>query len=149
MSGAGVLTDSAAMARAFALARGQAGRTGANPAVGCVICGPDGAVLAEGATGDGGRQHAEELALAALDGRVRNATAYVTLEPCRARSAGGASCSEQLLAAGITRLVCAIADPHPNGAGGLDRLRAGGVRIEIGLMEAEARALYAGFFSSL
>ena len=136
------------MVRAFALARAQSGRTGANPAVGCVLVGADGRVLSEGATGDGGTAHAEALALGGLAAdAARGATAYVTLEPCRARSAGGAACSALLLEAGIARLVCPIADVHPNGAGGFDRLRAGGVQVETGLMADEAQAFYAAFFA--
>ncbi|MEM6900854.1 MAG: riboflavin biosynthesis protein RibD, partial [Pseudomonadota bacterium] len=128
-------------------AASQFGRTGKNPAVGCVIIGADGTKLSEGATGDGGSDHAEALALSALvEGSAKGGTAYVTLEPCRKRSAGGSSCSELLLHAGIVRLVCAISDPHPNGAGGFDRLREAGIAVEIGLMETEAAALYQNFF---
>ena len=142
--------DHAAMLRAFKLARAQHGRTGKNPSVGCVILSADGTKLSEAATGDGGSAHAEELALGGLsEGAAKGATVYVTLEPCFARSAGGASCSERLLAAGIVRVVCALADEHPNGAGGFDRLRAAGVTVETGLMVREAELLYQGFFNSI
>ena len=140
--------DGVMMARAFVLAKAQSGRTGTNPAVGCVIVGAGGQVLSEGATGDGGTAHAEALALGGLaSDAARGATAYVTLEPCRARSAGGVACSALLLEAGISRLVCPIADVHPNGAGGFDWLRAGGVQVETGLMADEAQAFYAAFFA--
>ncbi len=149
MSGGFSNADKAAMVRAFVLAKAQSGRTGKNPAVGCVLIAAQGRHLSEGATGDGGADHAEALALKALSsGEAVGATAYVTLEPCRKRSAGGLSCSQRLLEAGIARLVCPIADEHPNGAGGFDRLRAGGVLVETGLMADEARALYADFFGS-
>lgn len=137
------------MARAIALAHMQAGRTGHNPAVGCVIIDATGAKISEGATGDGGKDHAEALALLSLDrGAASGGTVYVTLEPCRERSAGGTSCSELLLEAGIDRLVCAIADAHPNGAGGFDRLREAGVTVEVGLMATEAEMMYRDFFAS-
>jgi len=136
------------MLRAFSLAEAQSGRTGKNPAVGCVIVSVDGVTLSEAATGDGGTDHAEALALRALaEGAAKGATAYVTLEPCRERSAGGVACSQLLLDAGITRVVCAIADAHPNGAGGFDRLRDAGVAVAVGLMADQASALYAGFFA--
>ncbi len=142
--------DHAAMGRAFALARAQAGRTGQNPAVGCVLVRADGQLLSEGATGDGGTAHAEALALGAVPaGAARGGMAYVTLEPCRIRSGGGTACSTLLLEAGISRLVCPIADEHPNGAGGFERLRMAGVMVEIGLMADQARALYADFFARL
>lgn len=133
------------MIRALALARAQLGRTSPNPSVGCVIV-ADGAVVGEGATGDGGRPHAEEIALGAAGARAAGATAYVTLEPCNQRSGGAASCSQLLVAAGIARIVIACPDPHPLGAHGADRLAAAGVTVETGLMQAAAEALNAGFF---
>lgn len=133
------------MMRALELARTQLGRTSPNPSVGCVIV-ASGAIVGEGATGNGGRPHAEEQALAAAGKRAQGATAYVTLEPCNQRSGGSASCSQLLIAAGVTRVVIAIDDPHPLGAHGAQRLADNGVTIEHGLCEAEARHLNAGFF---
>ncbi|MDB5492824.1 MAG: ribD, partial [Phenylobacterium sp.] len=83
--------DQTYMRRAIALARAKLGRTAENPAVGCVIV-RDGEIIGEGATGDGGRPHAEEVALDQAGPSARGATAYVTLEPCGARSSGAASC---------------------------------------------------------
>ena len=134
------------MTRAFELAHAQHGRTGENPAVGCVLVDADGRVVSEAATGDGGRPHAEETALKGLDGAA-GGTAYVTLEPCRERSHGGAACSSRLIEAGIKRVVCAIADAHPKGAGGFDRLREAGITVEAGLMEDVAAKLYTEFFA--
>lgn len=142
--------DHAAMIRALELARAQTGRTGKNPAVGCVIYDAAGAPLSEGATGDGGSVHAEQLVLGGLAASAAiGGTAYVTLEPCRQRSAGGMSCSALLLEAGIARVVCPIADEHPNGAGGFDRLCVANVRVDTGLMADEATALYADFFAQI
>lgn len=137
--------DERFMKRALECARAQLGRTSPNPSVGCVIV-ADGVVIGEGATGDGGRPHAEEIALANAGERARGATAYVTLEPCNQRSGGSASCSQLLIAAGVDRVVIAIDDPHPLGAHGAGRLADNGVTIEHGLCEAEARRLNAGFF---
>jgi len=137
--------DARFMTRALDLARAQLGRTSPNPSVGCVIV-ADGVIVGEGATGNGGRPHAEEQALAAAGDRAKGATAYVTLEPCNQRSGGSASCSQLLIAAGVTRVVIAIDDPHPLGAHGAQRLADSGVAIEHGLCEAEARHLNAGFF---
>lgn len=138
------------MANAIDLAKAQQGRTGRNPAVGCVIVASDGRFLADGVTANGGAEHAEQVALAKLPtGAAQGATAYVTLEPCRLRSAGGLSCSERLLDAGVVRVVCALADLHPNGSGGFTRLVLAGVLVEVGLMKAEAKELYTDFFSGL
>jgi len=135
------------MADAIDLAKAQTGKTGKNPSVGCVIIDAKGDRLADGVTAKGGTPHAEESALAKLKpGAAAGGTAYVTLEPCRERSAGGTSCSELLLKAGIGRVVCALADRHPNGAGGFARLVMAGISVEIGLMKAEAEPLYADFF---
>lgn len=137
--------DGRFMARAIELARARLGRVAPNPAVGCVIV-RDGVVAGEGATGDGGRPHAEELALGAAGERARDATAYVSLEPCNARTSGAISCSQLLIEAGIERVVIACEDPHPLGAHGVSRLGAAGVEVMLGVLRAEAEALNCGFF---
>ncbi len=137
--------DHAFMHRAFALAMTRLGQTGANPAVGCVIT-IGGVWVSEGVTGVGGRPHGEEVALAAIDGRARGATVYVTLEPCRQRSGGSPSCSSLLIGAGISRLVMAAADPHPLGRGGMDRLVAHGVAVEVMPRTYDIDTLYGAFF---
>jgi diaminohydroxyphosphoribosylaminopyrimidine deaminase/5-amino-6-(5-phosphoribosylamino)uracil reductase len=104
------------MGRAIALARGRMGQTWPNPAVACVIVN-DGEVVAEAATAPGGRPHAEEQAAPAAGDRARGATAYVTMEPCGARSSGRTSCSHFLMEAGISRVVVAAVDPSPFAAG--------------------------------
>lgn len=138
------------MARALELAQMQAGRTAQNPSVGCVILDRDARRLSEGATGDGGRPHAEQLALAHLPvGAAAGGTAYVTLEPCRERTSGEPSCSQRLIEAGIAKVFIAVRDLHPQGAGGLERLREAGIQVEIGLLQEEAAALYQGFFATV
>ncbi|MBL8547145.1 MAG: bifunctional diaminohydroxyphosphoribosylaminopyrimidine deaminase/5-amino-6-(5-phosphoribosylamino)uracil reductase RibD, partial [Hyphomonadaceae bacterium] len=128
-----------------ALAAVGVGRTGDNPSVGCVIV-RDGAIIAEARTADGGRPHAEEQALAQAD--ATGATAYVTLEPCAKRSAGTPSCSERFVAAGVACVVIAASDPHPFAAGaGVEQLRAANVRVEMGLLQTEARAQNEAFFA--
>jgi len=142
--------DQLHMARALELARLQHGRTGVNPSVGCVIVNLDGQKISEAATGDGGRPHAEQTALARLPhGKAAGGTAYVTLEPCRERSTAEAACSSRLIEAGIVRVVIAAMDPHPKGSGGLVRLREAGIKVETGLFGHEAETLYADFFASI
>ena len=133
------------MRRALNLAAPMLGKTDPNPTVGCVVV-KDGVVLGEAATGSGGRQHAEEQALAQAGAKAHGATVYVTLDPCAQRSAGGASCTDLLIAADVARVVIATRDPHPLAAGkGIERLQSAGVDVELGLLEAEARTQNAAF----
>ena len=140
-----LLDDQIHMRAAIALARANLGLTEPNPAVGCVIV-KDGAVVGEGATGEGGRPHAEEVALDQAGEAARGGTAYVTLEPCAQRTSGAASCSERLVAAGVSRVVIACDDPSAYAAGaGVARLRAAGIETEVGFLAQEAKLLYVGY----
>ena len=137
------------MRRAIALARTQLGKTGLNPAVGCVIA-LAGEIVGQAATADGGRPHAEEQALATAGGRARGATAYVTLEPCGERTSGEASCAERLAAAGVAMVLVACEDPSPKASGrGIERLRAAGVAVHGGVLADEAAPLYAEYAQRL
>jgi diaminohydroxyphosphoribosylaminopyrimidine deaminase/5-amino-6-(5-phosphoribosylamino)uracil reductase len=140
--------DARHMARALELAARATGRTSPNPMVGCVIT-RDGAVLSEGWHTGPGRLHAEREALAPLDGRADGATAYVSLEPC-CHHGRTPPCTDALLASGVARVVVAMVDPDPRVAGqGIEILRRAGIQVEVGVMEAEARALNAGFVTSV
>ena len=123
-----------------------------NPAVGCVLTSADGALLGLGATQATGGPHAEVMALrdAARRGRsVRGATAYVSLEPCAHQGRTG-PCCDALIAAGIGRVVAAMADPNPRVAGqGFARLRAAGVHVSVGPGAEDAFELNIGFFSRM
>ena len=134
------------MRRALGLARRALGTTAPNPAVGCVLVGPDGAIVGEAATAPGGRPHAETAALLAAGPRAAGATAYVTLEPC-AHHGRTPPCAGALAQAGVARVVVAMAtDPDPRVDGrGLAMLRAAGVLVETGLLGAEAAEIVAGF----
>ena len=141
--------DAVYMRRAIDLALGRMGETWPNPAVGCVIV-KDGRVLSEAATAPGGRPHAEEQAVPAAGPDVEGATAYVTLEPCGARSSGRASCAQFLAEAKIARVVVAALDPSPFASGrGTERLRQSGLAVETGLMKDEAAVLSEGFLHRL
>lgn len=136
------------MRRALACAATGIGRTGDNPSVGCLIV-KDGVVLAVARTGDGGRPHAEEQALAQAGEAARGATAYVTLEPCAKRTSGSTSCADLLIQAGVARVVISASDPHPFASGvGIERLRAAGASVGTGLYADEARAQNASFFAA-
>jgi diaminohydroxyphosphoribosylaminopyrimidine deaminase / 5-amino-6-(5-phosphoribosylamino)uracil reductase len=128
-----------AMARARDLATGVLGTTSPNPAVGAVVLDGDGTPVGEGATAPPGGPHAEVTALAQAGDRARGGTAVVTLEPC-AHTGRTGPCADALLAAGVARVVVAVPEPTELAVGGADRLRAGGVDVELGVEQAEAEA---------
>jgi len=137
--------DTHYMRQAIALAMAQMGRTWPNPSVGCVLV-KGGDVIGEGATGEGGRPHAEEIALIKAGENARDATAYVTLEPCGQRSAGTPSCGQKLAQAGVARVVYACTDPSPYASHkGPQRLIDAGVAVEHGLCADEAIVLIEAF----
>ena len=140
--------DRRMMGRAFQRARLNQGLTGKNPSVGCILVDTAGHIVGAGVTGTGGRPHAEEIALEEAAGKAKGGTAYVTLEPCRERSSGAASCSRKLVDAGIARVVVAIEDPHPTARDGLVILREAGVRVESGRGKHGAARLYRWFFAA-
>ncbi len=140
--------DQRYMDLALALARGQQGRTAPNPAVGCVLV-KGGHIIATGSTRDGGRPHAERVALDSAGDTASGATAYVTLEPC-AHHGQTPPCAQGLIDAGIARVVigCEDAFPHVSGKG-VAMLQAAAIATEVGLRGPDARALYDGFFQRL
>ncbi len=137
------------MRHALALGQRGIGRTSSNPSVGCVIVSRAGIVVGRGRTADSGVPHAEAVALAQAGAAARGATAYVTLEPC-ATVTRTPSCAESLIAAGISRVVAAMEDPHPLTSGdGFAKLRAAGIEVVTGILEREARQAHAGFLTRL
>jgi diaminohydroxyphosphoribosylaminopyrimidine deaminase / 5-amino-6-(5-phosphoribosylamino)uracil reductase len=135
------------MGAALALSERGRGRTAPNPNVGCVIM-KDARVVGRGWTQPGGRPHAEALALAEAGEAARGATAYTSLEPCAHESARGPACSDLLVAAGVARVVIALADPDARTCGkGAARLREAGIEVAEGIGEAGARAAMAGFLT--
>ena len=140
--------DSMWMAQALRLAELGLYGTSPNPRVGCVLV-RDGESIGSGWHRRAGEPHAEVHALREAGEAVRGATAYVTLEPC-SHHGRTPPCAEALIEAGVARVVVAVQDPNPEVAGaGIARLRAAGIAVESGLMEAEARELNAGFFARM
>jgi diaminohydroxyphosphoribosylaminopyrimidine deaminase/5-amino-6-(5-phosphoribosylamino)uracil reductase len=125
------------LARAIELARSGRARAYPKPTVGAVVV-SSGEVVGEGVTEAEGR-HAEAVALAAAGDRARDATLYVTLEPCN-HHGSTPPCTAAILAAGIERVVYGAIDPNPEAAGGAGRLRAEGVDVEY-VDSFEARAV--------
>ena len=137
--------DQRFMALALALGRRGQGRTWPNPAVGAVVV-RDGVIVGRGWTQPGGRPHAEPVALAQAGDAARGATLYVTLEPC-SHTGKSPPCADAVIAAGIARVVSAIEDPNPEVAGqGHARLRAAGIKVDVGLCAEDAAHDHAGHF---
>jgi diaminohydroxyphosphoribosylaminopyrimidine deaminase/5-amino-6-(5-phosphoribosylamino)uracil reductase len=141
------ITDETWLRRALHLAEFGWGQVHPNPLVGAVVVRDD-RIVGEGWHARFGAAHAEPVALEAAGELARDATLYVTLEPC-AHHGKTPPCTEAIIASGITRVVCAMRDPHPEAAGGLERLQAAGIVVEVGLCADEARRLNARFVHRL
>jgi len=138
------------MDEALRLAEAARGRSAPNPNVGCVIVSSAGRIVGRGATAEGGRPHAEAVALAQAGKRARDATVYVTLEPCAHESARGPACTDLLLAARPARVVIALKDPDPRTSGkGIRRLRRAGIEVDLGLGRDAAKRSLAGWLTRL
>lgn len=133
------------MTRALALAERGRGATAPNPVVGAVVV-RGGLVLSEGYHRRAGGDHAEVAALRRLGARARGATLYVSLEPCCHVGRTG-PCTDAIADAGIARVVAGCRDPNPVVDGrGFARLRARGVRVDVGCLEATCREANRPFF---
>ena len=123
----------AAMRLAIEQADKVKGGTYPNPPVGAVILNRDGEIVGVGATEPTGGPHAEVVALRRAGELANGGTAVVTLEPCN-HHGRTPPCVEALVAAGISRVVYAVADPNPEAAGGAARLTRTGVEVSGGVM---------------
>ncbi|WP_339846760.1 bifunctional diaminohydroxyphosphoribosylaminopyrimidine deaminase/5-amino-6-(5-phosphoribosylamino)uracil reductase RibD [uncultured Halopseudomonas sp.] len=142
------ISDRSMMARALQLATKGLYTTDPNPRVGCVLV-REGRIVGEGWHVRAGEGHAEVNALLQAGEQSRGATAYVTLEPC-SHTGRTPPCADALIAAGVVRVVAAMQDPNPLVAGrGLERLRAAGIDVHCGVLEAEAGALNPGFIKRM
>ena len=138
--------DERFMREAIALSLIHVGRTGPNPSVGCVIV-KNGEVVGRGVTALGGRPHAEPQALAEAGDKARGATAYVTLEPC-SHHGKTPPCANAIIAAGIARVVVAVADPDPRVSGqGLKMLADADIEVTIGVLQRDARRAMSGYLT--
>lgn len=139
--------DAHCMARAVELARSGRPATIPNPCVGAVLANAKGDILAEGRHEYFGGLHAERNCLASakqLGLDLSRATLYVTLEPCN-HYGKTPPCTNAVLEARIPRVVVGCTDPNPMAQGGLDRLRAAGVEVTVGVLEDDCRELIEDF----
>lgn len=136
------------MQQAIELAKLGRFTTTPNPNVGCVIV-KDNKIIGEGYHKKAGEPHAEVYALQMAGNNARNATAYVTLEPC-SHFGRTPPCADSLIKSGIKRVVIAMQDPNPNVAGkGIKRLNDAGVEVTVGVLTDQAELLNNGFLKRM
>ena len=124
------MTDAEHLDRALQLARLGRRQAHPNPRVGAVVVAA-GATVGEGYHRGPGTPHAEAVALEQAGERARGATLYVTLEPCCSYGRTG-PCTEQIIAAGVARVVIGASDPNPAVDGrGIAALRAAGIDVAV------------------
>jgi diaminohydroxyphosphoribosylaminopyrimidine deaminase / 5-amino-6-(5-phosphoribosylamino)uracil reductase len=139
-----VAADAGFMDRALELASHGVALASPNPMVGAVLV-RDGRVVGEGFHTYDGTRHAEIIAFEAAGASARGATLYINLEPCCHTGRTG-PCTQALIAAGVARVVAAMADPNPAVSGrGFEQLRSAGIEVSTGLHEAAARRLNEAF----
>jgi len=138
------------MGEALRLGEDARGQSAPNPNVGCLIVSPSARIVGKGATAAGGRPHAEAVALAEAGKRAKDASIYVTLEPCAHQSPRGPACTDLLLEARPARVVIALKDPDPRTSGkGIARLRRAGIEVTLGTCREAAKHSLSGWLTRL
>ena len=136
------------MSQALALASRGLFTTRPNPRVGCVVARGD-QVVGQGWHEWAGERHAEIMALEQAGEQAVGAEMYVTLEPCSHAGRTG-PCVEQVIRAGVKRVVAAMEDPNPEVSGrGFDRLRSARIQVDVGIGSVEAERLNEGFIQRM
>ncbi len=137
------------MRMALRLAEKARGRTSPNPMVGAVVV-KQGAVISRGYHKKAGELHAEAIALKKAGKAAKNATLYVTLEPCSHTNKRTPPCTPLVVQSGVRRVVVAMIDPNPQVSGnGIKTLKRAGVAVVSGVLEAQARRLNEAFIKHI
>ncbi|MFG6113981.1 bifunctional diaminohydroxyphosphoribosylaminopyrimidine deaminase/5-amino-6-(5-phosphoribosylamino)uracil reductase RibD [Halobacillus sp. MO56] len=130
---------------AIDMAKQTVGQTSPNPSVGAVIM-KDNEVVGLGVHVKAGEAHAEINALKMAGDRAKNATIYVTLEPC-SHYGKTPPCAQAIIDAGIKRVVIASDDPNPKVAGrGIKMLENAGIEVTTGVLKEQADSFNTNFF---
>jgi len=138
--------DNEFMSRAIELARKGAGRVSPNPMVGCVVV-KNSKIIGEGYHRQCGSAHAEVNALKNI--KAKNASLYVTLEPCHHSGKTG-PCVDVVIASGVKRVVIAMKDPNPKTNGkSIRKLRSAGIKVDTGVCKKEAEELNRIFIKNI
>src|SRR2546427_9382553 len=138
-------SDEQFLRRALDLAREGIGLASPNPHVGAVVVDAHGAIVGSGTHTYHSVKHAEVLAIEQAGKKAREGTLYINLEPC-SHQGRTPPCADAVIAAGIHRVVASMPDPNPAVSGrGFEKLRAAGIEVEVGRLEAGARRLNESF----
>jgi diaminohydroxyphosphoribosylaminopyrimidine deaminase/5-amino-6-(5-phosphoribosylamino)uracil reductase len=140
-----ISTDELFLRQALELAARGLGLASPNPMVGAVIVDERGRIVGSGTHYYADVKHAEVLAIEQAGPLARGNTLYLNLEPC-SHTGRTSPCADAVIEAGLARVVCCMEDPNPLVAGkGFEKLRAAGIEVEVGVLEAEARRLNESF----
>lgn len=143
-----MMNDQYYMQLALDLAASAKGKTNPNPLVGAVVV-KDGTIVGTGLHRKAGEPHAEVHAFRMAGEHAKDATLYVTLEPC-SHFGKTPPCANLVKESGVKRVVVAMEDPNPSVAGrGIQLLREAGIEVEIGLLENQARRLNERFIHNM
>lgn len=136
------------MKLALQLAEGTLGQTAPNPVVGAILV-KNNQIVGMGAHLKTGEPHAEVHAIRMAGDKAKDATLYVTLEPC-SHYGKTPPCANLVIKTGIKKVFVATTDPNPAVAGaGIERMRQAGIEVEVGLLQEEARELNKVFFYNI
>ncbi len=119
-----------------------------NPMVGAVVVHND-RIIGEGYHTRYGAPHAEPMAINSVKDQnlLSQSTLYVSLEPC-SHYGKTPPCAELIVQKKIKRVVIAALDPNPKVAGnGVKMLEDAGIKVEVGVLEKEARYLNRRFYT--
>ena len=136
------------MRRCLQLAKKGEGATKTNPMVGCVIV-HDQIIIGEGFTSPYGGAHAEVNAINSVKDQslLKDATLYVTLEPC-SHYGKTPPCADEIIKLKIPKIVIGTIDTHSKVAGkGVEKLKASGCEVIVGVLEHEVKAHHKRFFT--
>lgn len=141
------MDDQYYMNLALELARATLGQTAPNPSVAAIVV-KNNQIIGIGTHLKAGLPHAEVYALKQAGQNAEAATLYVTLEPCVHFGKKTAPCVDLIIQAKIKKVVVAVLDPNPlvNGRG-VEKLRAAGIDVVVGVMVDEALKLNQVFFN--
>ena len=124
------------------------GKTFPNPTVGCVIS-KNNKIISKGVTSSTGRPHAEEIALKKAGKKAKDATMYVTLEPCFHSSQNG-SCTDQILRSGIKNIYISCIDHDPRTKNkSINKLKRNKIKVITGIKKDQTLNINKFFFRSI
>ena len=137
--------DNYYMEQALKLAESGLGQTAPNPSVGCVIVKND-AIISTARTQNGGRPHAEHIAIDDAREDLTGASIYITLEPCCVSSHAKVACVEKIIKARLGKVVISAIDPNPAmGGRSIKILQKAGLEVKTGVLKERCEEFIKGF----